>query len=420
MRGKGEGAVYRVPADPKKPLQYWTAVIELPSHGIDPETGKALRRRKVIRRKNKKELLAELAAQRAALQERGDLPTAGMTTAQWFTYWVESIAAKEVRPNTLTGYRAAVTRHIIPTIGRVQLEKLSASHVRRVHEAILAKGLSSTTALLAHRVMSMSLKIAVREGRIGRNPAALTEAPRRAVTTLDVLDLPEAVALLRDTLHDPDGIRWATYLLTATRRGEVLGLEADRVGDALDMSWQLQRIPYVHGCDGKCGRRFGGDCPQRTIRVPADHEYRNVIDGLYWTRPKSRKGWRVIPNVDPLRSILEHHMSVTPSNRHGLVFARPDGRPHDPDLASNEWRRFMIARFGEERSVRLHDLRHTTIDLLYLAGVPEDLIQEIVGHSTRAQSREYRSRGNMERLTGAMKSLSAILAEQGLPERKAS
>lgn len=398
MRGKGEGSVF------KDSRGLWTAIIELPSHD-------GTRRRKTIRRKVKKDLLAALAEVKTELQLRGDLPTANQTVEQWFTYWVEQIASKEVRPNTLDGYRRTVRNHIIPAIGKVKLDKLTAAHIRRVHDAVLSKGNSSTTALLAHRVMAASLKIAVREGRIGRNPAALTAAPRKAVTHLDVLDLPESLSLLQYTLGADDRVVWATYLLTAARRGEIIGLERDRVGDVLDMSWQLQRIAYVHGCDGKCGRRFAGDCPDRTIKVPADYEYRHVIDGLYWTRPKSNKGWRIIPLVDPLRSILERHLETSPENPHGLVFARADGRPYDPKEASNAWRSIMKEQFGEERSVRLHDLRHTTVDLLFLAGVPEDLITEIVGHSTRTQSREYKTRGNVQRLRTAMEQMSVLFTQ---------
>ena len=66
MRGKGEGAVYRVPADKTKPLQYWAAAVELPP-GPNGE-----RRRKVIRRKVKTELLTELSKVRRDLEKRGD------------------------------------------------------------------------------------------------------------------------------------------------------------------------------------------------------------------------------------------------------------------------------------------------------------------------------------------------------------
>lgn len=397
MRGKGEGGVYRVPADKTKPLKHWTGTVELPP-GANGE-----RRRKVIRRKNKAELLRELGALRADLQLRGDLPTAGMTVEKWFRYWLDDIAAKNVRPNTLDGYRRTTENHIIPAIGKIRLEKVSPANVRRVHDAILDKGLSSTTALLAHRTLSVSFKAAVREGRIGRNPATLTDAPRKAATALQALDLPEAIQLLGHLADDPQGALWATVLLTGARRGEVIGLERDRVGDVLDLSWQMLRLKKTD-VDGK---------PD----VPADYEYRHLTGGLYLTRPKSSTSWRVIPLIDPLRSILEKHMRETPENEWGLVFLRPKGdnnthktaraRPYSPDQAGKDWRK-VLASAAIDKDVRLHDGRHTTVDLLYAAGVPDDLIKEIVGHSTRTMTQAYKSLRNRERLTSAMEQFSAL------------
>lgn len=403
MRGKGEGAVFRVPKDKRKPLKYWQGVVELPP-GPNGE-----RRRKFVRRKDKPALLSELSKLRADLEKRGDLPTATMTVEKWFTYWLDNIAAKKVRPNTLDGYRRTSENHIIPAIGKVKLDKVTATHVRRVHDAVIEKGNSSTTALLAHRTMSISFKAAVREGRIGRNPANLTDAPRKAATTLHALELPEAIQLLGHLANDPQGALWATVLLTGARRGEVLGLERDRVGDVLDLSWQLLRLKKTD-TDGK---------PD----VPADYEYRHVTGGLYLTRPKSSTSWRVIPLIDPLKSILEKHLASTPENEWGLVFLRPKGennthktagpRPYSPDLAGKDWRK-VLAEAGIDKDVRLHDGRHTTVDLLYAAGVPDDLIQEIVGHSTRTMTQAYKSLRNRERLTAAMEQFSTLFTAHAI------
>lgn len=388
-RGAGEGAVYRVPADRSKPLLHWAAAIELPTHD-------GTRRRKVVRRKDKKELVAEMDRLRSELQDRGDLPTSSQTVEQWLRYWLNHIAAREVRPNTLDGYRRSIENHIIPIIGKIKLDKLTPTHIRRVHEAILAKNLSSTTALLAHRTLSTSLKVAMREGRIGRNPAALTAAPRKAATQLHALDLPESIQFLAHAATDKKmGARWATALLTGARRGEIIGLERDRVTDVLDLSWQLIRLPLTetHGRPD----------------VPADYEYRHVTGGLYLTRPKASKAWRIIPLIDPLRGILERHLAATPDNRWGLVFTK-NGTPISPDADSRAWRTALAAA-GIEKDVRLHDARHTTVDLLYAAGVPEDLISEIVGHSTRTMTQGYKSLRNRERLTAAMEQFSTLFRE---------
>lgn len=402
VRGKGEGAVFRVPKDTKQPLRYYQGVIELP-----PLNGE--RRRKFVRRKNKKELIAELDRLRGELASRGDLPTAGQTTEQWFTYWVEQIAAKKVRPNTIDGYRRTINNHVIPAIGKVKLDKLTAAHIRRVHDGILAKGLSSTTALLAHRTMSTSFKVAVREGRIGRNPCDLTDAPRKAVPKLEALDLDEAIRMLEHAANAPEnGARIATALLTGARRGEVIGLERNRVTDVLDLSWQLQRIAWKHGCGGTCNVSRAGDCPQRvTSDTPADYEHRHILGGLYWTRPKSSKSWRIIPLVDPLQSILRRYIDETPDNSWGLVFTHA-GKPIDPKVDSANWRKSM-ALAGIEKNVRLHDARHSAVDLAYAAGIPEEIIMEIFGHSVRTTTRGYRSRVDIDRVRKAMEQLSALV-----------
>ena len=402
MRGKGEGSVF------KDSRGLWNGVIELP-----PLNGE--RRRKKIRRKNKAELLQAMAEAKAELQRLGDLPTKNQTVEQWFGYWLKRVV-KEVRPNTYDGYQRTVHNHIIPAIGKVKLDKLTATHVRRVHDGIIAKGLSSTTALLAHRTMSVSFKMAVQEGRIGRNPCTLTAAPRKARSTLEALDLNEALRFLEHVLQgNPRAAQWATALLTGARRGEVIGLEVNRIGDALDLSWQLQRIRWLHGC-GKdnCGRKRAAECPKRkTDDMPADYEYHPIKGGLYWTRPKSSKSWRIVPLVDPLKSILSKHLEAMEPNQWGLVFTN-NGLPVSPDQASRDWRTDLAAS-GITKNVRLHDARHTTVDLLYEAGLPEDIIGDIIGHSVRATTRGYRSPQNMKRLLLAMEQFSLMLTQ---PEQK--
>lgn len=384
-RGKGEGSVYKRASD-----GLWCGSLELPS-----ADGK--RRRKTITGKSKNDVIRKLSDAKIQLRQRGDLPTAGQTVGQWLTYWLEHVAGKELRPYTVANYRTVLTNHVIPVIGKVTLDRVTPAHVRRVHAAIIEKGLSSTYALNAHRVLSSAFTTAEREGRIHRNPAKLTAAPRKAVAPQEALTVPEAIQVLQHIANDPlMGARWATSLLTGARRGEVLGLERDRVSDVLDLSWQLQRLKLTE--NGK---------PD----VPADFEYRHLTGGLYLTRPKSSAGWRIVPLVDPLKSILERYIEATPDNEWGLMFTRGGGRPLDPDQDSKAWRR-VLSETGIEKDVVLHGLRHTAVDLLYEAGVPEALIMEIVGHSTRGVTRSYKSRGNRKQLTEAMERMSALLGTQ--------
>ena len=126
-------------------------------------------------------------------------------------------------------------------------------------------------------------------------------------------------------------------------------------------------------------------------------------------RPKTNKGFRIIPLVSPLKEIIERQLEYVDAhpNAYGLLWTTPTGQPIDPRDESANWDA-LLKRAGVP-DVRLHDGRHTTVDLLLAAGVAMDIITEIVGHSSRVTTEGYKSRGNLPRLTDAMNALSAQL-----------
>ncbi|MEW1705932.1 tyrosine-type recombinase/integrase [Microbacterium sp. NPDC089190] len=414
-RGKGEGSIA---FDQAKRL--WVGRIELPAHDFD-EHGVPKRRRRIIRRKDKSEVMREMQKLRKQLEDRGDLPTASQTTGTWLSYWLREIAPRERRPKTMVSYRSVMATHIIPVIGRVRLDKLTPADVRKVTARMASAGASSTSQRNAFSILSAALRTAEREGRIPRNPCDLMDAPRKAVAKLDVLTVDEARRLLNTLSGTLEGALWATYILTGARRGEVLGFRWDSIQfdgqPRIELSWQLQRLGWAHGCGEKpeksdrwpCGFIRGHACHSRWLDVPADYEYEHLSNGMYLTRPKSKAGWRVIPLVEPLYSYLAWVKANTSSNEWGLVFTDADGGPIDPDKASKAWPLALKAAGINKPGVRLHDARHTAVDLLYAAKVPEDVIMRIVGHSTRAMSRSYASGVDDARDRDAMRSVSSVL-----------
>ncbi|MFF9565779.1 tyrosine-type recombinase/integrase [Leifsonia sp. NPDC014704] len=428
---KGEGSIYFRASDAR-----WCGTLTLPSHD-----GK--RRRKTVTGRTETEARQKLAQLRKKLLVEGDLPTSSQTFGSWLNVWFQSIALQKIRPGTARTYRTLLENHIIPAVGSVQLEKLTPAHIRRVADRITStpkdpkhpeKGtLTSTYAGQAYRIMSVALEYALREGRVSRNVAKLTDAPRRTKTKLAIPTVEEARQVLRTVSGDPSlGIqpdrlasRWWAAFLTAARQGEVLGLELDRVTDRLDLSWQLQRVYWEHGCGepkGKaypCGAKRGTDCPDRTITFPPDWEHRHLQGGLYLSRPKTSAGFRIIPLVDPLRTVIEQRKLAAESepNPHGLLWtadpkghrelAQPrflDGSPIDPRADNEAWHA-VLARAGV-RDARLHDARHTAASMLLAAGVPQRTRMAIMGHSSYAVTMLYED-VDLLQLTDAMTRMSA-------------
>lgn len=394
-RGKGEGSLH------KNSNGLWEVKIELPRD----RDGK--RRRKVVRRKSKSDAIQVLRELKAELAKTGDLATSSVTLEAWSEHWLTE-RAKKLAPNTVNGYRVAFRDYINPLLGKRKLDKLTPQDIKHLHDVIQetpkdkalrslsdppegAELLSSTYALLVHNALSGSLKMAVREGKLSRNVCELVDKPSKRHTTEEVLTLEEAIKLIGYLTTHPDGALWTTYLLTGARRGEIIGLEVDRVmEDHLDLSWQTQRITDRES-------------------APKDHEYRHIGKSLYLARPKSKAGWRTPPLVPELAELLRREIG---NRTEGLVFLR-DGEPWDPADASKEWK-VILAGAGVNEKVKLHGARHTAVGLLYELGVSEATIMQIVGHSTVSVTRRYGQAGNKRAMQDAIAKLSTALSGKAI------
>ncbi len=336
---------------------------------------------------------------RAELTTHGNLPTSGETLEQWLNYWLTTVERSR-GPRTTQTYRSYIAQYLIPCLGKVRVDRLDATHIHKLHDYMrgLRKKngdpLSSTTIHHAQTILGTALADAQREGRAPRNAATIVKRPNTAKGSRGALSADQAVQLLTSSAGDPYASRWAMALLTGARQGECLGLELDRVDldrNVLTLSWQLQRLPWSHGCEPLCMKR-PASCLQRRVVVPDGYEGRQVQDGLWLTRPKSKAGWRVIPLVDPFRAILAEHQATTSSSRGvdaisgGLVWSA-SGRPIAP---RDDWSRWKgaLERAGLP-DFPLHSARHATATLLLACGVPDVTRQAIMGHSSAASSVRY-------------------------------
>jgi integrase len=418
-RTNGEGSVFY-----RASTNRYTATLVLPS----PD-GKVRRvSRTALTKKGAQAKLTELKRE---LLTKGDISTSTQTVETWLNTWFTTIAAEKNRPKTQAAWRSIISNHIIPSIGSVRLSKLAPVHVRKLETDIVAKGLRPT-AVTAYAILSRALEYALRDGLITSKATDLEDPPAVVKATLVILTAADGLQVLRTVSGDRLGSLRAANLLTGARQGELLGLELDRVTGVLDLSWQLQRIQWEHGCgdpvsvdpkSGKsiypCGFKNAASCPTRSIPTPPNWEYRKITNGMLLARPKSAAGTRIVPLVDPLASIIQRRLAAVSQepNPHGLLWtADPkkdrharvqplDGMPVDPSWDNRNWHD-SLARAGV-RQARLHDARHTTASLLRKAGVPTETITRILGHSSHAMSEKYIDY-DLDQLTDAMSKMSAL------------
>ncbi|GAB7049117.1 tyrosine-type recombinase/integrase [Catenuloplanes indicus] len=322
-------------------------------------------------------------------RENGSVRKVGQrwTVEKWLTHWVENIAAESVSDNTLSGYRVAVRKHLIPGVGAHRLEKLEPENLETLYRQMMRQGSAAGTAHQAHRTIRTALNEAMRRGHLTRNPAALAKPPKLSDEEIEPYTVADIRALLAAASDRRNSARWAIALALGLRQSEALGLrwsDVDLIEGRLTVRRARQRPRWQHGCGNTCGRKFGGHCPKR----------RSAREEVKET--KSRAGRRSMGLPDELIALLKKHRDEQARERERAaqlwgdgdwLFATPAGAPLNPRTDYDEWKRLL--KLSGLRDGRLHDARHTAATVLLLLGVPERTVMGIMGWSSTTMAARY-------------------------------
>lgn len=245
----------------------------------------------------------------------------------------------------------------------------------------LNEDLSPTTVAGVVGVLRTALGVAVRDGRLLRNPAAGIRAPKADREPDTPIDAAEARAILAAVKGDRHEAEYSMLLLTGLRRGELLGL---RWGD---VDWGSLGEPEVqrsverraHSA-GKSifGLPEGASLSVRVQRRPVPKDIRREGQAPLADVPlKTRQSRRTIPLSAAAVAVLRKHRArqsrLDPAAR--IFDAAPSTLTAGFPMA--------LERAGL-RHRRLHDLRHAHATLLLRAGIPMRVISDQLGHSSMA------------------------------------
>lgn len=359
-RSKGEGTVY---FDNTK--ERWVGQAD---GGINPSTGKRRRAKVVGGPGESKSSVAARLRERIAETRPTGAPT---TVGELCELWLDRAAPKRKGPKSLLDDRRLVELHVLLRFRSTRLDALTVEDVETWLDG-LSKGLARSTVVKIKGQLAMAFDFGIRRRHVSWNPARLAEMPSGTKARREgrALTGPEARALLNVADHHRLGA-WVTCALTmALRPGEVSGLTWHSVdldeGMAIIhqvMAW-VKEVPTLKPST-KTGK-------VRTLTIPP-----RALDALRNHRKRQAEERLLMGDRWPMKW-------------QDLVFVTQDGTPLSPANVRRMVRN-MAAEAGIDGRVTPYDLRHSATSLLSEAGVPPELLADLLGHvDTRMVHRFYR------------------------------
>jgi integrase/predicted RNA-binding Zn-ribbon protein involved in translation (DUF1610 family) len=318
----------------------------------------------------KKECQAALNKVLSAVEARTFTPPTRITVKAFLLdEWLPAVKGT-LRPTTYASYTMLARQHIIPRLGSLQLQKLTAGAINALYAYLPEEGrvcgkggLSASSVRRVHAVLHRACHDAVRWGRLTVNPVDAADPPKASAEHSDRLPVwtaEQLSAFLASVADDRLFALWRLLAMTGMRRGEALGLAWE------DLDMEKGRLTI------------------RRAWVP--------VNGVaQMSEPKTRRGRRTIA-LDPvtLAALQGHAARQADEQRHwdatrggaGFVFTGTDGQPLQPWAVSKAFR--DRAKAAMLPPIPLHGLRHSYATLALSSGVNPRIVSARLGHATVA------------------------------------
>lgn len=256
--------------------------------------------------------------------------------------WLES-NKNQVKITSYQKYKSTIEKHIIPELGKVQIQFLTSVSIQQYTDILLSKEISRTTVNDILIVLGMGLSYAEEEYNLHIPKIALVKNPTKEMRVLSVSEQNVFVEYLLNK-NDVFSFGMLLALFTGLRIGELCALTWDDIGEnTIKVNKTVQRVQQ-NGCT-------------EILTLP----------------PKTTSSNRVIPIPKELMYMLKSKRS------NGTVLKQEKGKQIEPRLMQIKFKKYT-AECGIE-NINFHALRHSFATRCVEVGFDIKTLSEILGHS---------------------------------------
>jgi integrase len=302
--------------------------------------------------------------------DRDGIGSSRASIAYLLREWMR-LQEKEGRsPSTLRTYQGYIDNWILPAIGQMRLDRLTAGDLRKLYASMTdapplrkgaPKGRRPATVRQVRAIVSSALSFAVESGWTYRNVGRQSRAPKAVPSTLTIPTLTETLSLIAAARELDDHLQLATCILlaaaTGARAGELCGL---RFSDVTRSTISIERSVYAPK-EQPAALKSTKTHAKRTIAIDP-----RVVDGLalrlsVMTDWAERIGCELVEDPYVLSRLSD-----------GSGPPRPDGYSSS------------FGRLRDElglKHVHLHSLRHLNASQMIGKGINPRTAATRLGHS---------------------------------------
>lgn len=281
------------------------------------------------------------------------------TVAEWAALWFEVYAKPNIRERTADYYNRYITKHIVPCLGDIKLNKLTGRQIQKMYNDLLDHGrervsqkeknpgLSGTYVHGVHVMLHNCLNRAVKERLLVRNPADDVIVPKIDKKEMKILP-PEQVK---------------AYLKAASARG-ILPLFY------LELTSGLRK--------GEIAALLWSDLDVENCTLSVTKQLMSSRDGeLKITQPKTATSVRLISLPQETVELLKEEHSKHPLNIYMFPSPRTGGMYHPDSIVKLHEK--ILNDAGIEH-LRFHDLRHSFATYALQSGADVKTLSCMLGH----------------------------------------
>lgn len=325
----------------------------------DDGTGKRVRRTRTYRTMQQAE--QALADYRCAQLASGANAPAYMTLEEWLRYWMEEIVTPNCEETTCHGYENILSTHLIPSLGEVGVQELTAMRVQQYYGELRRKGLANNTIRKHHVLLHAALGAAMRQGVVTGNVTNLVTPPAHEAPKHRFYDSQQLRTLFRASEGTELEIAVKLAGCLGLRRSEICGLKWRHVDLARGVLTVCEVRTAVSGrALEKAPKSYASE---RRLAFCGNEELCALLRRLHseWLRRRRKE-----PKYNP-----EGYIAVTEA-----------GKPYQPDILCRCIAQFVAAQGLPP--ISLHGLRHSFASLANSQNVPMFNISKALGHSSTA------------------------------------